>query len=122
MAESEFAAIDEQRFQAFHWRTTLTTGLGVFCDGYDLSCLSLVLPEVLDSFGHITLTGLQSATLSASALVGSIAGALAFGVSLGSQDLAGLVATAPGDATRIDALDLYGVTTRRFARSRGVRD
>jgi len=47
---------------------------------------------------------------------------LAFGVSLGSQDLAGLVATAPGDATRIDALDLYGVTTRRFARSRGVRD
>ena len=47
---------------------------------------------------------------------------LAFGVSLGSQDLAGLVATAPGDAGRIDAVDLYGVSTRRFTHSRGVRD
>jgi len=46
---------------------------------------------------------------------------IAFGVSLGSQDLAGLVATAPGDAG-IDALDLYGVSTRRFSRSRVVRD
>ena len=47
---------------------------------------------------------------------------LAFGISLGSQDLAGLVATAPGDAGRIDAVDLYGVSTRRFTRSRVVRD
>jgi hypothetical protein len=47
---------------------------------------------------------------------------LAFGVSLGSQDLAGLVATASGDAGSIDALDLYGVSTRRFARSRSFRD
>ena len=47
---------------------------------------------------------------------------LAFGVSLGSQDLAGLVATAPGDAGRIDAVGLYGVSTRRFTHSRGVRD
>jgi hypothetical protein len=48
--------------------------------------------------------------------------ALAFGLSLGSQDVAGLVATAPGDAGRIDAVDLYGVSTRRFTRSRSVRD
>jgi len=47
---------------------------------------------------------------------------LAFGVSLGSRDLAGLVATAPGDASGIDALDLYGVSTRQFTRSRSVRD
>ena len=47
---------------------------------------------------------------------------LEFGVSLGAQDLAGLVATAPGDAGRIDAVDLYGVSTRRFTRSRGFRD
>jgi len=80
VAEGEFAAIDEQKFASFHWLATLTTGLGVFCDGYDISCLSLVLPEVLASFGHITLTDLQSATLSAAALVGSVAGALAFGV------------------------------------------
>jgi hypothetical protein len=48
--------------------------------------------------------------------------ALAFGVSLGSQDLAGLVATTPGNASGIDALDLYGVSTRQFTRSRSVRD
>jgi len=47
---------------------------------------------------------------------------LALGVSLGAQDVAGLLATAPGDARRIDGLDLYGVSTRRFAHSRGVRD
>ena len=47
---------------------------------------------------------------------------LAFGVSLGAQDVAGLLATAPGDARRIDGLDLYGVSTRRFSHTRGVRD
>ncbi len=75
----EFAAIDEQRFKAFHWRATLTTGLGVFCDGYDLSSLALVLGLVLTSFGH-ELTSAQSGWLTASALVGSALGALAFGV------------------------------------------
>ncbi len=77
---SEFSAIDEQKFRSFHWLATLTTGLGVFCDGYDLSCLSLVLPEVLSSFGHVKLTDMQSGLLSASALIGSVVGALAFGV------------------------------------------
>ena len=47
---------------------------------------------------------------------------LTFGVSFGAQDAAGLVATAPGDAGGIDGLDLYGVSTRRFARARRVRD
>ncbi len=41
---------------------------------------------------------------------------LTFGFSLGGADLAGLVATTPGDAGRIDALSLYGVSTRRFTR------
>ncbi|MGH7024784.1 MAG: MFS transporter [Caulobacteraceae bacterium] len=80
MSDSEFAAIDEERFKSFHWLATLTTGLGVFCDGYDLSSLSLVLPQVLASYGIGSLTGLQSAVLASIALVGSIAGALAFGV------------------------------------------
>ncbi|HEY5070420.1 MAG TPA: MFS transporter [Caulobacteraceae bacterium] len=75
-----FAVIDEQRFAAFHWRTTLTTGLGVFCDGYDLSSVGLVLPLILASFGHASLTSLQSAFLAASALVGAAVGALVFGV------------------------------------------
>jgi len=40
----------------------------------------------------------------------------AFGLSLGGPDVAGLVATTPGDLGRIDALSLYGVSTRRFSR------
>ncbi len=76
---TDFAAIDEQRFRAFHWRAVLTTGLGVFCDGYDLSALGLVLPEVLKSYGSGQLTSLQSSVLSASALLASAVGALIFG-------------------------------------------
>jgi hypothetical protein len=41
----------------------------------------------------------------------------AFGLSLGGQDLAGVVATTPGDVSRVDALSLYGVSTRRFVSS-----
>jgi hypothetical protein len=40
----------------------------------------------------------------------------AFGVSVGAQDLAGVVATTPGDVGRLDALNLYGVSTRRAKR------
>ncbi|HEY2177238.1 MAG TPA: MFS transporter [Caulobacteraceae bacterium] len=77
---SEFSTIDEQRFKAFHWRATLTTGLGVFCDGYDLSSLGIVLPLVLASFGTAALTSIQSGLLAASALVGAAIGSLIFGV------------------------------------------
>ncbi|HEY7900983.1 MAG TPA: hypothetical protein VIC25_07340, partial [Caulobacteraceae bacterium] len=66
----DFTAIDEQQFRRFHWIATLTTGLGVFCDGYDLSSLGLVMPEVLSSFGISSLTGLQSGLLAAAALIG----------------------------------------------------
>jgi MFS family permease len=80
MSASDFAALDEQKFQAFHWRATVTTGLGVFCDGYDLSALGIVLPLVLTSFGHAKATGVESGLLAASALVGATVGALTFGV------------------------------------------
>ena len=60
MADSSFAALDEQKFQAYHWRAVLTTGLGVFCDGYDISCIALVLPEALHSFGITNLTKMES--------------------------------------------------------------
>lgn len=80
MPSGEFAAIDEERFKAFHWRATLTTGLGVFCDGYDLSSVGIVLPLILASFGHATLSSVQSGALAASALVGAAAGAILFGV------------------------------------------
>lgn len=37
----------------------------------------------------------------------------AFGLSIGAQDLGGVVATTPGDVGRVDALSLYGVSTRQ---------
>lgn len=80
MAKSHFDAIDEQRLQAFHWRAMLTTGLGVFCDGYDISSIALVLSLALHSYGVAKMTGLEAGALTASALVGSILGALVFGL------------------------------------------
>lgn len=80
MPVTSFSAIDEEKFKAFHWRAIVTTGLGVFCDGYDLSSIGIVLPLVLASFGIAKIGGLESAMLAASALVGSAVGALIFGV------------------------------------------
>lgn len=79
MADNDFSILDEQPFQRFHWRATVTTGLGVFCDGYDLSSVALVLPLVLASFGVDSLSSIQSALLASSALVGAALGALVFG-------------------------------------------
>ena len=45
-------------------------------------------------------------------------GGFAFGFSLGAADMAGLVATTPADVNGIDALSLYGVSTRRFTSAR----
>jgi hypothetical protein len=42
--------------------------------------------------------------------------ALAFGLAVGGQDAVGVVATTPGDAGRLDALSLYGLSTRRVTR------
>ena len=59
----------------------LVTGLGVFCDGYDISSIALVLPPVLRSYGIAhDVPNMQAAALSAAALVGSMLGALVFGV------------------------------------------
>lgn len=80
MSAKSFASIDEIEFKAFHWRAIVTTGLGVFCDGYDLSSIGIVLPLVLASFGIAKIGGLEAAMLAASALVGAAVGALIFGV------------------------------------------
>ncbi len=74
-----FASIDEQPFKGFHWRAILTTGLGVFTDGYDLSSIGIVLPLVLMSFGVKSISSLEGAMLAGSALVGAAVGALIFG-------------------------------------------
>ncbi len=42
--------------------------------------------------------------------------AFAFGLSVGEQDLLGAVGTTPGDLGRLDAVSLYGVSTRRLTR------
>jgi MFS family permease len=80
MADTHFAVLDEQRMQGHHYRTMLVTGLGVFCDGYDISSISLVLGPVLKSFGIDKMTNVQAGALTASALVGSMLGALVFGM------------------------------------------
>ncbi|HLY80659.1 MAG TPA: MFS transporter [Caulobacteraceae bacterium] len=79
MSESQFAAIDEQKFHRFHVRALLVTGLGVFCDGYDISAIGLVLPQALAAYG-IHKVGAEGGVLSASALVGSMLGAVVFGI------------------------------------------
>jgi MFS family permease len=79
MADTHFSSLDEQQFSKFHVLAMLTTGLGVFCDGYDISSISLVLGPALHSFGINKMTNIEAGTLTASALVGSMLGALIFG-------------------------------------------
>jgi len=81
MADTHFAVLDEQKFGAFHWRAILVTGLGVFCDGYDISSIALVLTSVVASY-HVGShdVPLLKGYLAAAALVGSMLGALAFGL------------------------------------------
>lgn len=81
MADTHFVVLDEQKFGAFHWRAILVTGLGVFCDGYDISSIALVLTSVVASY-HVAPHDipLLKGYLAAAALVGSMLGALAFGM------------------------------------------
>lgn len=45
-------------------------------------------------------------------------GAFSLGLSLGNQDRLGAVASAPGDASRVDAVSVYGVASREPVRGR----
>jgi len=77
---SALELLDAQKFSRFHARAVITTGMGVFTDGYDLISISVVLPMVLHSFNVAKLTGFQSSMLVASALLASALGAIVFGV------------------------------------------
>jgi MFS family permease len=79
VSDSAFAKLDDKPFSRFHVVAMLTTGMGVFTDGYDLSSIGLVLPLCLASFGVDHITGLQAGLLTGSALVGSVIGALLAG-------------------------------------------
>jgi MFS family permease len=71
--------LDEQPLKRFHLRAMITTGMGVFTDGYDLSSIGVVLPLVLASFGIAHISSLASGMLAGSALVGAAFGAILFG-------------------------------------------
>ena len=75
MADTHFAVLDEQKFGAYHWRAMLVTGLGVFCDGYDISSIALVLTSTLATY-HVAHhdVPIMKAWLAAAALVGSMLG------------------------------------------------
>ncbi len=81
MSEATIFAVQDQAPPGrFHLRTMFTTGMGVLSDGYSLSSIAIVLPLVLASFGHQSLTGIQSSLLTGSALAGMALGAVTFGV------------------------------------------
>ena len=79
-SSSPFHILDRVRFNRFHWRSMLTTGMGVFTDGYDLSSVGIVLTIILADFHLKSLTGIQSSLLAGSALIGAMIGALIFGM------------------------------------------
>ncbi|ACP48885.1 General substrate transporter [Sulfolobus islandicus Y.N.15.51] len=77
-----FKPLDEAKFSWFHAKSMITTGMGVFTDGYDLSSIGIVLGAVLASFG-ITKSSpdfaIVSSLLTGAALIGSAIGAIIFG-------------------------------------------
>ena len=80
MLDDPYENLDSKKLSFFHWKSLITTGMGVFTDGYDLSSIGIVLPLVLVSFGIRSLTGIESSLLAGSALIGAVAGALIFGI------------------------------------------
>ncbi len=80
MSDDPYVYLDNKKLGFFHWKSLVTTGMGVFTDGYDLSSIGIVLPLVLLSFGIKSLTGIESSLLAGSALIGAVMGALIFGL------------------------------------------
>jgi len=77
-----FEDLDKQKFGWFHARSILTTGMGVFTDGYDLSSVGIVLAIILSAYGVTKSSSdyvLVTSLVAGSALVGAAVGALIFG-------------------------------------------
>jgi MFS family permease len=125
MTDTHFAALDEQKFSAFHWRAVVVTGLGVFCDGYDISSIGLVLTSTLASF-HVAAhdVAAMKGWLSASALVGSMLGAILFGLlaQKGRKRFYGLDALVLGVAALAQAFmpTVWALVACRFVLGIGV--
>ena len=78
-----FKPLDDKKFDMFHIKSLLTTGMGVFTDGYDLSSIGIVIGAVLASFGLHSKTpeyNYWEAWVSSSALIGAAIGAIIFGI------------------------------------------
>lgn len=119
-----FADLDEQPFKRFNWLALITTGMGVFTDGYDLSSIGIVLPLVLASFGVQHITGLESGALAGSALVGAALGALIFGglAQKGRKKFYGfdVALMAVMAAAQVFAPDLWSLIGIRFVLGIGI--
>ncbi|BCU69944.1 MFS transporter [Stygiolobus caldivivus] len=77
-----FKPLDQRSFDVWHVKSLITTGMGVFTDGYDLSSIGLVLTTVLAYFGISSSSPdykLWDSLLAGSALAGAAIGALIFG-------------------------------------------
>jgi putative MFS transporter len=77
-----FKPLDERNFDMWHIKSLITTGMGVFTDGYDLSSIGIVLTTVLASFGITSKSPsytLWESLISGSALIGAAIGAILFG-------------------------------------------
>jgi len=77
-----FEDLDRKKFGWFHVRSILTTGMGVFTDGYDLSSVGIVLAIIMTSYGitkDSTYYTLFLSLITGTALVGAAIGALIFG-------------------------------------------
>jgi MFS family permease len=116
--------LDEQPLKRFHLRAMITTGMGVFTDGYDLSSIGVVLPLVLASFGIAHISSLASGMLAGSALVGAAFGAVLFGAlaQSGRKTFYGIDVTLMAIAAlaQIFANDLYTLIAIRFVLGIGV--
>jgi MFS family permease len=123
-AANPFAQLDEHPLSRFHVLAVVTTGMGVFTDGYDLSSIGVVLPLVLASFGIDHISGLQSGLLTGSALVGAALGALLFGAlaQQGRKRYYGIdvLLMAVAAAAQIIAPDMWSLIAIRFVLGIGV--
>jgi MFS family permease len=123
-ASDAFAQLDEQPIRRFHMLALITTGMGVFTDGYDLSSIGVVLPLVLASFGIDHISGLQSGLLTGSALVGAAVGALIFGALAqhGRKRFYGMdvLLMAIMAAAQIFAPDMWSLIAIRFVLGIGI--
>lgn len=78
-----FKPLDEAKFNVLHYRSLIVTGMGELTDGYDLSSIGIVIGSVLTSFNlreGTTEYSFWEAWIASSALIGSIIGAVLFGL------------------------------------------